>query len=469
MKQKIVKKLTKLKPNRPILVCLVIWYTAFWSWILFTDTLDLAGNKTQGLLLAIGIMAIIVALSAAIMWQAVRLCNSLLKKWGNWSALAIVPLLAFADFVVAWIPAALWIGPQGRIDSLLPLASPALLVINAPLGFAGRMLGFFGLAGFFWGIAFFAIKKKWSVVIIITVVLTVTSGISWIAYKNPDGAPFKAVVISERLDQRVGVVNAQNEELVIFPEYGLDEVTKDKLGERITSSSPEDKAYFIGSSQEQTKHGEVGHLNTLLYGNTKDGFTQEQDKYRLIPGGEDLAFVMRLFLRATNQKSTLDYFSYAKGVISGDEQLKPLKIGQDIVIGAAVCSSIIAPHDYRAFTNSGATVLTNSASLSIFKGSRLFSWQQKSFARFMAISNSRYFLQSANAARAYMLDNNGNTIAESYDVEALKVTPVNNTKKTPYTNLGEWLAIIGGLVVVGLGIDYIVKNKLPARSKPKKK
>jgi apolipoprotein N-acyltransferase len=117
-------------------------------------------------------------------------------------------------------------------------------------------------------------------------------------------------------------------------------------------------------------------------------------------------------------------------------------------VAAAVCSSIIAPQDYRTFARSGATVFTNSASLSIFKGSPLFAWQQKSLARFMAVANARYFLQSANAASAYSIDINGKQTAEVKGRSTLLVEAKTNTVKTPYVYSGEWLLYLGfGMVI----------------------
>ena len=128
-------------------------------------------------------------------------------------------------------------------------------------------------------------------------------------------------------------------------------------------------------------------------------------------------------------------------------------------VGSAVCSSVISPEDYRNFANKGATIFTNSASLNIFKGSPLFAWQQKSFAKFMAISNSRYFLQSANSARAYVLDNNGKTLVESPGHKVLTQDVVNNNKKTLYTLTGEVLTYIGAVVLVVMLVKIIRKKK----------
>ena len=84
----------------------------------------------------------------------------------------------------------------------------------------------------------------------------------------------------------------------------------------------------------------------------------------------------------------------------------------------------------------------------------------------MAVANSRYFLQSANAATAYALDNNGKQIAEVRGIEAKDVIVRNNTQKTFYTYAGDWLVAIGMLIVAGW---LLVKLKNLNKKKPKSK
>lgn len=458
-----MKKFHRLT-KQPAIIALVVWFSLAWSWTFFTDSLDLAGSKSQGLILAAIISAINVAISVLVIWKAIRIAQWIFKQYSPPKALVLsLGTFALADFLVSWLSTIIWLGPEGRIDNILPLSSPTLVIINTPLGFASRLVGFFGLGAFVWLLLFLLWNKPYRKLAAIPAGLLLVLSLSgWIAYKTPDSSTFTAKIISEALDNRVPTIDARNTELTIFPEYGLDEITNEKLGERIIMNDPSDsrERYFLGSEQvnPQDPNGpdvKAGHLNRLLFGNTIAGYTYKQDKYRLIPGGEDLAYTVRLGLRATNQKATLDYFSYAKGTLRGSTPLAPFRISESTLVGAAVCSSIIAPQDYRKFAKEGSTVFTNSASLTIFKGSPIFAFQQKSLARFMAVANSRYFLQSANSARAYALDNNGKTIAEGSGSQVLDVTAQNNTKRTIYTLTGEWLVYLG--VIAAIWLVYLTK------------
>lgn len=466
MKQK-YKQIAK----HPYVFLLCLWYTLAWSWAFITDSLDLAGSKPVAMVIAVWVVVFNVALSVNIAVRTTRFLRRRFKKLHIWKVIFLgLPVFALMDFVISWVTAVIWLGPQGSIDNVLPLSSPALILINTPLGFASRLVGFYGLAGFFWLFVFLLIdKKRRAYSALILGILVILSFIGWIAYARVNGTELKATIISEDLDSRVGVIQDRDTSLVVFPEYGLDNIDNNNYQDRISKEQNMAKVYFLGSQQIMDSRP-AGHLNVLLFGNSEQGITSTQEKSRLIPGGEDLGFIIRAALRATNQKDTLDYFSYAKMVNKGNYPLMPIKMDDSTILGSAVCSSIVAPKDYQTFASRGATIFTNSASLTIFKGSRVFAWQQKSLARFMAIANSRYFLQSANAATAYALDNNGKQIAEASGITATDVTVRNNSNKTLYSVVGEWVLASGFLVAFVWFAKLLYKrNKKIKSKKPHKK
>ncbi len=467
MAKNLKQKFTKLTKH-PFIILLFIWYIFAWSWTFFTDSLDLAGSKSVALVIALFVTAFNVGMSLLIVVKTFRFLRIKLAKCKTWQIILIgLPIFSLMDFLVSWASAIIWLGPQGSVDNVLPLSSPALFLINTPLKYASRFLGFYGLAGFFWLITFLFFQKSKSKKEIKTIktactLLVILSLVGWWLYKDPNGISIKSTVISETLSDQVGDMSNRGSELVVFPEYGLEKIDNTNLGERLSKNDDGSKTYFVGSRQVFDNRP-AGHINRLMFGNYNDGITEEQDKHRLIPGGEDLSYLVRLGLRATNNKETLDYFSINKMVNRGHNPLRPIKLNDQAILGSAVCSSIIAPKDYQEFTKQGATILTNSASLSIFKGSRIFAWQQKSLAKFMAVSNTRYFLQSANSASAYVLDNNGNQKYEVRGINAIDVIAKTNTNKTVYTILGEYLVAIGSLIIAWWLIVYLKSQN----SKPK--
>lgn len=445
-------KLSRLY-KRPALTGLVVWFGFAWSWVFFTDMLDLAGSKQQGFILAVFVYVLNVTITSSILWQAITLLTKVHKRYGKKGLVAMgLPIFALADFLACWLTTIIWLGPQGSADNVLPMGSLALPMVNTPLKFAARFLGFYGIAAVLWFFIYLVARKDTRKLAWIPVALvSVLSIVGWALYRVPNGRQIPVKLVSERLTGRVATIDGQGSELVVFPEYGLEKIDNKNLKERIKrTGAGEAKTYFLGSEQIY-RPKVIGHINNMMFGNSTDGITDKEYKYRLIPGGEDLPYVVRLLLRATGQKGTLDYFSYAKSVIKGQYQLQPFVVNGDVRVAAAVCSSIIAPQDYRDFARSGATLFTNSASLSIFKNSPLFAWQQKSLARFMAVANARPFLQSANAASAYALDMNGKQVAEKKGYGTVDVLAQTNSRNTPYILVGEWLVWLGLVVVAGVG------------------
>lgn len=448
-----------IKLNK-LLLAAAFWYTFMWSWSMQTDSLDLTGDKKQGLVIAIIVMAINIGISLSIMNYFFRRAQGFLVNMNQAvGVLLLIPFFALADYLVAWLMALFWIGPQAQWDSILPIGSAAFLVLGTPLIFAARIVGYFGLAGFAWTAIFLAFQqkhRKWAALPV--GILLLTSLVGFAVFSSRPSPTHQAKLVSETLTERVPTIKPNREKLILFPEYGLEKITNDNLKDRIQMNSKLAPTFFAGSEQVY-KQNRYGHENRILYGNTRAGITSFQDKYRLIPGGEDAPYLMRVALRATGQVSVLNYFSYAKAVIKGKDQLKVWSVGDDVRVGLAVCSSIIAPQDYRHFTQNGATVLANSASLKPFGGSRLFAWIQQSMGRFMAVANNRYFLQSANSASAYAYDNNGNLLGQKYGITTLPINFAAIRARTLYTVVGEWMVWLG-LAVYGWLVLRRIKKPL---------
>lgn len=439
-----------------MLICLAGWYLFAWSWVFSTDNLDLANSNLVGMIIAFWVITFNTAIALFVVGRTFKLLKFKFKKTNPWLIILVgLPVFAFMDFFIVWLTAIIWIGPEGSIDNVMPFISPAMILINTPLKYAARVIGFYGLAAFFWLLIFtLSIKKYRKLSFVCGFVLALFSTVGYVAYSNTTSSNINAIIISEELKGHVGVIYNADTDLVVFPEYGLDKITDDNLQTRLAENNDK-KTYFIGSQQRNLDDPNQGHFNSLIFGDNKNGISSFQDKYRLIPAGEDLSYAMKLALILSFRNETIDYFGYSKKIIKGSKQLTPIKINDNAVLGAAVCSSIISPEDYRHLTKNGSTLLSNSASLTIFKGSRVFAWQQKTLARFMAISNYRYFLQSANSAPAFMLDENGNQQVEVNGKQAKEVTVKNYKNKTIYTIMGEWLSAIGAIIVLIWGFDFI--------------
>src|SRR5690242_5004315 len=121
---KYLRRITK----QPAILLLVIWFSFAWSWTLQTDSLDLAGSKKQGMILAVIVSAFNIAVSTAIIWNMIRIVRWVFRTYSRWISIGLsLALFALADFLVSWLSTIIWIGPEGQVDNILPLSSPTLM------------------------------------------------------------------------------------------------------------------------------------------------------------------------------------------------------------------------------------------------------------------------------------------------------------------------------------------------------
>ncbi len=411
-----------------------------WSWLTIIDNTRLSNSASIAYLTIGFVYLVIVFVSTTIFYYAVQhLCTYVEKSKDSWMQVAkIFFVWAFVEFLVSWILAVVWIGRGGRWDTTVPFSSLTPLLMWTPFRFLTRIVGYYGLSSAFVTAVFILCLKKLRrySLFYIGIVVSLTL-IAWVIYSKPTGVSFTTTIVAEMLDQPTKLPIAGSQ-LVILPEYGLDKYSSSTVSSRFDTDN---KVYFIGTQQLPQQNG---FTNTLIFGDNKTGFQKEEQKSRLIPGGEYLPFLLEVPLRIFAPNTYMN-FQVQREVMRGNTKLTPFKINNQIIIGSASCSSIITAEDYRHLVQQGATVLTNSASLEIFRGSRLFNWQHRGLSKFMAVANARPFLQSSNNWHAFALDQNGNQIAEVQPVGTSQINVFANSKTTIYTTLGEWVTFIGAL------------------------
>lgn len=425
-----------------------------WSWLFLIDVARLSSSTFAGYAVISLAYLVLVGLTAGCVALAYKWFSPILNK-PSWLTIAkILIIWATLELLIAWAVSVVWIGRNGNWDNVLPFYSLTPIVILTPLRFLVRLFGFFGTSAVI-GTGLVIVYKKsfrkyalpyWGVIVVINLGL-------WAMYKTPSGPSTSVTIVAEQLG-KPHKIDLTNEDFVLLPEYGLDDVTSQNLSERFAKRDAE--VYFSGTKQVTD---DKGTQNVLVYGSNQRGFLHERAKSRLIVGGEYLPAALEGVLR-TIRSPIYDDFMVRRAVVRGKQPLETFKTTEGIIVGNAACSSIINSEDYRKLTKNNATILANSASLEIFNGSQLFGLYHSSFARFMATANARPFLQSANNWRAFALDHNGNMLASIEPVGAHTLQIQANAKKTPYTTLGEWLSILGGLfIAVNIIKSFLVSGK----------
>lgn len=449
-----MKKVRELLNKKLVLYSSVVFLCLVsWSWVLFTKVTDMSSSPALGYAIAAVAVLINTAVSSYILIKAIQYLQKI-QKPGVWFVFKVGAVWAFVEFAVAWLTSLLWLGKDGSIDTLEPFVTLTHPAINTPLIFASRFVGFFGLSAILAMLIYCALSKthrKYFAPILLGSILL--SSLGWILYKTPHGQPVSVTVASQNLSAPQPVTT--NADLLVVPEYGLEDVTNENLPQHIKRDKA-GETFFVGSTQvvdNSTSH------NLITFGSTQKGITHQHPKTRLVPGGEYIPYPVEIPLRLFHANGPLINFAVARAVEKGKQPIKPYVFNQNLVLGSAVCSSIIATEDYRKLSAEGATVLTNSASLGIFKGSPIFTWQHTNLARFMATANARPFVQSSFNGKSFIIDQNGKILASRLPVGTIERSITTNNQRTPYTIIGEWVVLIGGIWVLVDIVKYFKRRQ----------
>ncbi len=429
-----------------------------WSWLLVVDVGRVSSSAILGYaILAFGYL-VIVGLTAFIASLASKWLKPSLAKPSWQNVLKLLIVWAAVELVIAWAVSVVWMGRNGNWDNIAPFYSLTPIIMMTPLKFLARFFGFFGTSAVIGsGLVLLFRKNYQRYAAVYWGSVLVLSFVSWGVYKTPSGMDTTVTIVSEKLGE-TGPIETGNSTFALLPEYGLDDYTNENITTRIKG----EKDVFFSGTKQQGGFGAT--RNVLVYGSSQKGFMVEQDKSRLIIAGEYLPFMVEALLRASRSPVYED-FMIRRSVVPGNQSLKPFEVTDGLILGNAACSSIINTEDYRKLTRDGASVLANSASLEVFRGSRLFGLYHDGFAKFMATANARPFLQSANNWKAFALDHNGNTLASVSPTGTKDLTIQTNDRKTPYTYLGEWVALVGGLYIARELTVSLYKKLVRNRSK----
>ena len=436
---------------------------AMWSWLLLVDVAIISDATLLGLIVAGFAFAAMVLISTLVFALVIRHTHKALVQKNAKPVRQLVEFYAMwagAELLVSWLVAVVWIGKDGSIDSVLPFASFTPFLMYTPLRFLARLVGFYGLSAIVVTLIMaVAHQKTRKLALPIAMIAIVLSGLMWLPYRRANGNELSVQVMAETLAERVPATE-KDVDLVVFPEYGLDDISDDNLDTRLIAPADRE-VYFLGSRQDPANGNAV--YNNLIFGSSQKGLDRVVPKTRLIPGGEYLPFAVDYGLRVVGAESILSDFEFSRAVEKGASAVPLYELSDGDVVGSEVCASIIAPNDYRNLTRHGATVLTNSASLEIFR-SPVFDIQQKGLGIFMATANARPFLQSANSSSAFALDHNGSILASTQPVGSAEATIQTNHATTPYTVLGEWVAYIGLALIAICSFPWV---KAKAKRSPK--
>ena len=368
------------------------------------------------------------------------------------------------------------IGPHWNFGNLAFGAS------STPLVFAGRIIGMYGLAVLVILInfaVFWMMKKQYKAAAILMSIVIFFVAAGCLGYKT--NAPQKTVSVGYLHTNSLTTKDAYMQQLasdlddtkdqqlydvVVLPEHSAFFTSKNQeLRRDIMQNMGHEKTVYITSDAEDP--GPEGRINHLRIYNQKGEIVNEQTKNFLIPGGEYLTLWARVLLKAAGHGSLVDDFDRERALTKGWIPHHAFKTESGISIGPLVCSGSISPQLYQKLSGKdNPDILTNSASLGIFREATGYHEQVRQISRFHAVANNKPFVQSSIDSYSYAIDQNGNFLSESKQVDTAKILSANvsiQTKQTIYSKFGEVvLELVTGTLLL-LAVQKIISSR---RKKP---
>jgi len=374
-------------------------------------------------------------------------------------------------------------GPGGSIGIFWNFGALGVASAVTPLGYLSRVVGMFGL-GFLVVVVniciFWLLQRRWKLAILILLGIAFSSLICYAVWRPP--AESKKITVGylqqsliyqqEQADldfydfiaTLVSPLKSKTDVLVL-PEYSQF-FKNDALSSPAQLAQAQDTARAIseadGSIIVSTENSNSGKkLNRVVLYSVTGAWQAYRDKTFLIPLGEYLPNMFIAIFKLLSQEELLASHQQTRQISQGSAVNSVLTGSNNIQIGALACSGAIAPELYRELALGGAEVLTNSANLGIFSNAPIFHQQSQQFARFIAISNSRPYIQSAVGAYSYILNSDGEFLAETtnpgfrLDSAQLDI----GRARTIYTIFGEWVVWLSAFILLVFGYLRINKYK----------
>lgn len=404
----------------------------------------------------------------------------LLRKisFGDWCDAFLAPSLwVLLEFVRSYFFSIIWAGPNSLIGPYwtfgflgYPLAWSRFFIALAPWG----GVYFLGFVGVFVGYLIFRlykhslVKKNWKLFLLPMLILVLLIAINSMFTernfsRNGDflgvavvNTNFKATEFDEEglasasertivLKRLLNEASKQKPDMVIFPEDSrvLDHVGRENIEIALKEA---DKKIVIIDSVIMAKDAETkSRLMSITLGESDTSF---YEKRFLMPHGEYLPYIDIWVAKMLGQNKWLENFKAFRSYEAGTE-IRPY-VDAGYSMGALFCSEIIPESFYRKLALSGAQFFVNVASHADFHGSDILYNQTLSLAKMKSASNGRFFVESGNFVPSFVVDDKGRIIYESIRGEnnAVVIEVGLRVDKTKYTNWGDWILIVSGLVLL---------------------
>jgi len=447
----------------------VVFFAITLSWIYSIRATDLLSDPwLRWLFLFLTLAIIVIVFSIGFLFFALIL-RKLKINLDNPISFVIIPALwVVGEYIRSFLFSIVSFGSGASLGDYWNFGNFGFGASVTPMVYAGRLVGFYGISFLvvLLNLAIFQLvfgKLKKPAIIALLLVLSVPS-LGYLIYKNPINSKSSDVglvfmesdytintkyqiPLKESIIQKATITP----ELLVMPEYSgfldkEDPQTEDQeISDMIFGTKPDGRVF-----SSQSVYATKGRYNSVVMLDSVGTRLEVQNKQFLIPGGELIPYLYQSILVASGNPQSVEFHRDEKSLLKGEDPAKPIVVG-DISYGVLACSGAIAPGYYRQLSKDGAQVLVNVASIASMGLDGLYFEQSKQMAQFMAVSNSRSFLQSAKGGQSYVIDRNGVFVLESHgkDTQYFEHKIRSDNTVTAYTFLGEWLLLASS---IGLGI-----------------
>ncbi len=362
-----------------------------------------------------------------------------------------------SEVLRSYFASVIWWHPDATMGALWNIGSLGYAAASTPFGHLATISGLYGFGfivvainiAIYWIIS----KKNLRIVSVVLVLVLIINFASILIYSKPNGEKIDVGIMQV---ERFGVLNknefaeainknppSKNLDVVILSEYSYffgnySNNTQKDIMDKLFKKEP-GVIISAGGPDKYIKHDKSKQTSTIVYKNEKLQPISVQEKNFLIAFGEYLPKTAEIFVKTIGQGKTVKKFSDTREILKeGEKPESPVRYN-NIVYGTLSCSGVVASSLFNNLANKGAEVLVSNSSLGIVDRSTIALTQAEQMIRFTALATSRPYLQASRGGYSYIIDNNGNILLKdsATSAEFLAGSVSKNSKKTPYTKLGE--------------------------------
>lgn len=445
-----------------------------WFWSVYPlDALGIHNNLVSFFIVLFA--WVITSFGCALSWGVFTAAVNILRKNKKWLLIIIIPSLwALIEYLQSYGMAIYLIGKQTTFGAHWGMNNIAYSLYNNSLALKLASIGGIYSVVFFILLIniliFIYLKERTRKNLIILLVPLFLILFSPLWRSDADGTEDILIsVIQTRVPTQVGrtaqeeLVNFENKLNLLEEASGLEIQPKIVIfpeGANLTSAlnnlfAPQYiKNYFNNLFanptliiDNSTITDEEGKKSKTIFIDSKVGLLETYDKRLLTPYGEYLPYYMEsifAFLKESRDQAVKELF-----FVKGDKKSPTRGVVNGPKVNVFTCAEVFSPELVSETSNGISNAIIIQASTSRFRGNKTIIDQMKAAAKFRAAENNRYLVLATNYGTSYIINNKGEIIKETGNLEAQLFTGfIKNIKDKSWYNRSKNLILFLAVIIV---------------------